>query len=263
MNYNSIIFETHSSTAIITLNRPESFNALDYQLGDDLIAALEACRKDSFIRSVVITGAGKAFCSGGDLKLAKEYIDTEPPEIYRQLTKKLNRIVMDIRSLGLPVIASINGSVGGAGLSLAAACDLRIASSGAKFKQAYTNVGLVPDGAWTLLIPLLTGFGKASELLYLDPVLDAPTALEIGLVNKVVAPGELKDYVLTLADKISRGPTRSYAIAKELMNNSLLTLLERQLELERQGIIRASETEDYIEGIKSFFAKSQPQFKGR
>jgi 2-(1,2-epoxy-1,2-dihydrophenyl)acetyl-CoA isomerase len=262
MNFQTVLFSVQSGTAIITLNRPESHNAINLQLGDDLMAALEACRKDASIRSAIITGAGKAFCSGGDLKAAKEFIGTDPPEPYRQVTKRLNRIILEIRGLAVPVIASINGPVGGAGLSIAAACDLRIASAGAKFRQAYTGLGLVPDGAWTLFVPLLAGYGRASELLLLDPVLDAQQALSLGLVNSVVDPGQLEDYVLSLAGRLSRGPTRAFAIAKELMNHSLLSLLERQLELERLGIVKAAGTEDYIEGIESFFKKKQPQFKG-
>ena len=262
MDLKTVTLKSYNSIAFITLNRPENFNALDFQLGDDLISALEICQKDSTSRVVIITGAGKAFCSGGDLKMAKEYANLEPSEPYRQLTKKLNRIITDIRLLNKPVIAAINGSVGGAGLSIAAACDLRIASINAKFRQAYTNIGLVPDGAWTLLVPSLIGFGKANELLYLDPVFDAKKALEIGLVNNIVEPECLEEFAIQMAEKIAKGPTRSFVIIKNLVNNSLFTFLERQLELERQGIINAAETADYIEGINAFFDKRVPQFTG-
>ncbi|MFZ5631256.1 MAG: enoyl-CoA hydratase/isomerase family protein [Bacillota bacterium] len=263
MEWKTVILRSEDGVATIVLNRPEQFNALDFQLGDDLIAALEACIRDDTVRAVVLTGSGKAFCSGGDLKMAGEFAGDNPSEPYRQLTKRLNRIITEIRSLDKPVIAAINGAVGGAGLSIAAACDLRIASSAARFRQAYTNVGLVPDGGWMLLVPLLIGLGRASELLFLDPVFDAQKALEIGLVNRVVEPGELAGSALEWAGKLAGGPSRSFAIIKNLLNNSLLTLLERQLELERQGIIKAAGTGDYAEGLKAFFEKRAPQFTGR
>lgn len=263
MDLKTVILKFNNGIALITLNRPENFNALDSQLGDGLILALETCQKNLDCKAVVITGAGKSFCSGGDLKMAKQYSNTEPAEPYRQLTKRLNRIITDIRLLNKPVIAAINGSVGGGGLSIAVACDLRIASTTAKFRQAYTNIGLVPDGGWLLLVPLLIGFGKANELLYLDPVFDAKKALEMGLINHLAEPENLEKYAIEIAEKIAKGPTRSFAMIKNLVNNSMLTFLERQLELERQGIINAAETADYIEGINAFFEKRPPHFTGR
>lgn len=263
MQFKTVILKFRYQIALITLNRPDSFNALNFQMGEDLVLALETCQKNSECKAVVITGTGNSFCSGGDLKMVKEYVNTEPEEPYRQLTKSLNRIITDIRLLNKPIIAAINGSVGGAGLSIAAACDLRIASTNAKFRQAYTNIGLVPDGGWMLLIPLLIGFGKANELLYLDPALDAKKALEIGLINDMVEPDDLEKCATDMAQKIAKGPTRSYATIKNLVNNSLLTFLERQLELERQGIIDAAETADYIEGVKAFFDKRPPRFTGK
>ncbi len=263
MEWETVVLNFRDGVATVAMNRPEQYNALDFKLGDDLVEALEYCIKNDGVRAVVLTGTGKAFCSGGDLIMARKSAGTDPSEPFRQLTKRLNRIVADIRSMEKPVVAAINGAVGGAGLSIAAACDLRIASSGAKFRQAYTNVGLVPDGGWTLLVPLLTGFGRASELLFLDPVFDAARALEIGLVNQVVEPAELEPSAGRLAKKLASGSTRSFALAKRLLNNSLLTLLDRQLELERQAIIQAAGTEDYLEGLAAFFEKRDPQFKGK
>lgn len=261
--FKSIIFERLENVAAIRLNRPETFNALDFILGEELIEALESCFDDEEIKAVIITGEGRAFCSGGDLKFFKGYLGTDPAEPFRQLTKLLNRIIMDIRLLSKPIIAAINGSVGGAGMSIAAACDLRIAASSARFRQAYTGVGLVPDGGWTLTVPLLIGFAKATELVLLDPVLDARQALELGLVHQVVEDAELRGVSMEIASRLARGPTKSFAIAKELFNNALLGLLERQLELERAGIVKAAKTADYQEGIKAFFEKRRPGFTGR
>ena len=135
MEWETVLLEIKQNVGIITLNRPDQYNALNFQLGEDLIAALEECRNDSNVRSIILTGTGKAFCSGGDLVMAKGFVDTDPPNPYRQLTKRYNRIITDIRRLEKPVIAAINGVVGGGGYSLALACDLKIASKTAKFKQ--------------------------------------------------------------------------------------------------------------------------------
>jgi len=162
-----------------------------------------------------------------------------------------------------PVIASINGALGGGGFSLAAACDIRIAASSAIFRQAYTSVSLVPDGAWTLMVPMLIGLGKATELVLMDPILSAKQALEIGLVNQVVDDADLQRVTQEIAEKLAKGPTKSFAIAKENLNNAMLGLLERQLELERSGMIKAAKTADYKEGLKAFFEKREPHFTGR
>lgn len=263
MECETVILKREGSIAKVIMNSPESFNAFDFSLGNGLVEAFEACMKDNEIRVVVLTGVGKVFNSGGDLKLAKKSIKTDPSEPFRQLTKSLNRLITDIRRVQKPVIAAINGSVGGGGLSIAAACDLRIASANAKFRQAYTSVGLVPDGAWTLMVPLLIGFGRASELIFLDPVFDAQKALELGLVNKVVEESKFEEEVTKIALKLAAGPTRSFALAKELLNNALLTLLERHLELERQGIVASARSQDYLEGSEAFFAKRPPVFAGK
>jgi 2-(1,2-epoxy-1,2-dihydrophenyl)acetyl-CoA isomerase len=190
-------------------------------------------------------------------------VDDVPGEGIRQLTKRFHFVISGIRRIPKPVIAMINGTVAGGGFSLAVACDLRICASSAKFRQAYTTSGLVPDGAWTLLVPLLIGFGKASELAYLDPVLNAKEALAMGLVNKVVEDGELEQKTRQIALQLARGATLSYAIVKENLNHSLLSLLERTLEIEREGIIKAGKSKDAKEGITAFLERRQPTFCGK
>lgn len=184
-------------------------------------------------------------------------------ETIRQLTKVLNITITGIRRISKPVIAMINGTVAGVGISITAACDLRICDSSAKFRQAYTSIGLAPDGAWALLVPLLIGFSKASELAYMDPVFDAKEALEMGLVNKVVDDIDLETTTRNIALKLAQGPGIAFSIMKENFNNALLELLERQLELERGGIIWAARTWDAKEGIASFIEKRKPSFKGQ
>lgn len=260
MRYDNLIFEKADGVAILRLNRPAAFNALDTGLFEDLVQALEVCAVDEEVKVIVITGEGKAFCAGGDV--AMFHSSPDPGEALRQLTKRLHFAITGIRRIPKPVIAMINGTAAGAGISLAAACDLRICASSVKFRQAYTSIGLVPDGAWTLLVPLLIGFSKAAELVYLDPVFDAKEALAMGLVNQVVEDGELERATREIALKLARGATLSYGIVKGHFNEALLGMLERQLEVERGGLIRAGKTRDAKEGIAAFMEKRKPIFKG-
>jgi len=261
MKYENLIFEKADRVAVLRLNRPAAFNAVTIGLFEDLIKALEVCAADDEVNVMVITGEGKAFCAGGDVAMFNSSPD--PGEAIRQLTKRLHFTISGIRRIPKPVIAMINGTAAGAGISLAAACDLRICASSVKFRQAYTSIGLVPDGAWTLLVPLLIGFDKAAELAYLDPVFDAREALAMGFVNKVVEDGDLERTTREVALKIARGATLSYAIVKENFNEAMLGLLERLLELERGGIIRAGKTKDAREGIAAFMEKRAPRFGGQ
>lgn len=260
MTHENLVFEKSEQVAVIRLNRPDVFNAADIGLFEDLIRALEACTVDDEVKVVVITGNGKAFCAGGDLSMFSAFPD--PGEGIRQLTKRFHFVISGIRRIPKPVIAMINGTAAGGGFSLAVACDLRICASSAKFRQAYTSSGLAPDGAWTLLVPLLVGFGKASELAYLDPVFGAKDALAMGLVNRVVEDGELERETRRIALQLARGATRAQAIVKENLNNAMLGLLERTLEMERDGIIRAGKTRDAREGISAFLERRPPAFSG-
>jgi 2-(1,2-epoxy-1,2-dihydrophenyl)acetyl-CoA isomerase len=263
MQFENILFKKTEQTATITLNRPESYNALNEGLLKDIVRALEICADDGDTRAVILTGAGKAFCSGGDIAAFREEIETNPSDPLRQLTKFLNVCILSIRTLPKPVIAVVNGAVGGAGMSLLAACDLRICASSVRFRQAYTNLGLVPDGAWSLMVGRLIGFNRAQELIFLDPVFNAEQALAWGLVTQVVADGDLQRVAAETAQKLARGATRAYAIAKENLNHAMLDQLERQLERERSGMIRAAKTADYKEGLRAFFEKRPPVFSGK
>lgn len=261
MQLENVILEKSNHIATITLNRPDAFNSFNFDLGNDLVTALESCSDDSDIKVVVITGAGRAFCAGGDLVLFQKSPDIS--NTLRQVIKILNTGIMVMRRMSQPIIASINGAVGAAGMSIAAACDLRICASSVNFKQAYTSVGLVPDGAWTLLIPLLIGLGKASELVLLDPVFNAEKALDIGFVNQVVEDSELKKVTYGTASQLVRGPSLAFTIVKENLNNAMLGFLERQLELERRGMTMVGKTADAREGISAFLEKRKPDFSGR
>ncbi len=263
MNFQNILFDCKGGVATIRLNRPKNFNAINFGLGSDLTRALEICHDDDSIRAIVLTGEGKAFCSGGDLKLFYENMKPYPQDIVRQLVKTFNVIILALRQMPKPVVAVVNGPVGGGGFSLAAACDIRIAARSAIFRQAYTTVSLVPDGAWTLVVPMLIGFGKATELVLLDPILSAQEALEWGLVHRVVDDADLWKEADEIVGKLAAGPTRAFAIAKENLNNAMLGLLYRQLELERSGMIAAAKSDDYREGLAAFFGKRTAAFTGK
>jgi 2-(1,2-epoxy-1,2-dihydrophenyl)acetyl-CoA isomerase len=260
MDFENILFEQSDGVAVIRMNRPKEMNTLNFGLTADLLKALEVCWDDGGIKAVVITGSGRSFCAGGDVAAFNASQDLG--DTTRQMTKSFDPLISGIRRIGKPVVAMINGAAMGAGLSMAAACDLRICASSATFRQAYTSVGLVPDGAWTLFVPLLIGFGRASQLIFTDPVLDAKKAFEIGLVNEVVDDGDLEKITLALAMRLARGPLASYAIAKDNLNRAMLTLLETQLEQERLGIMRAGRTRDAREGLEAMLNRRKPEFKG-
>ena len=258
---NTLIVEKQGSILTIGLNRPESLNALNVEMGDELVSTISKASGDRSIRAVIITGSGKAFCAGGDLQF---FMGWKGPkhEAFGVLTHRLHRIIMDIRHMPKPVIAAINGVASGAGFSLAMACDLRIASVDAKFKQAYTSIGLVPDGGWTISVARQIGMAKTSELLLLDPVLKAEEALTLGLVNKVVPSVELMEQAKQLARQVSSKSLTAFARGKALINQSLGFGLADQLEAERNGIMSAAETSDFVEGISAFLEKRAPEFKG-
>ncbi|MDJ0306648.1 enoyl-CoA hydratase/isomerase family protein [Dehalobacter sp.] len=166
MDFTDVVLTKVGNIAVIKLNRPKAFNSLGFL--EEIIESLEICSDDKEVRAIILTGEGKAFCSGGDLTVAKQY-HSESVTLFRQLTKPLNRVIKELRTIPKPIVAAINGATGGAGLSLAAACDLRIAAASSKFRQSYTTVGLVSDGGWSLTIPMLVGFAKAAEMVFLDP----------------------------------------------------------------------------------------------
>ncbi len=263
MELETVTYAKSDGVATITLNRPKSFNSINLDLGRDLVLALESANDDQNVRAVILTGSGKFFCTGGDLNYFTSYMNTDRSEPFRQVIKNLNIAVMLIRRMPKPVIAMINGAAGGAGVSLAASCDLRICGASVRFRQAYTSIALAGDGGWSLFVPLLVGMGKAMELTLLDPMFGAQEALEWGLVTKVVDDAELEKVSMEIASNLAKGPTYAYALAKENINRSVLVMLESQIELERTGMINASRSDDYPEGIKAFFEKRKAAFTGK
>lgn len=265
MPFESIIFEKSESVATIKFNRPQTFNAFNMSIGMELIEALESCSYDDDVRAVILTAEGKAFCSGGDVSVFKTSIDTQDPsKPIRDLIVPFNKCIYLIRRMPKPVICAINGVASGAGMSFVAACDYRLAAASAKFKQAYTSMGLSGDGAWMLLVPILIGFARATEMVLFDRVIDAKTALEWSLVNRVIEDGKLGEESMKTAVELSRKATKAVGIAKENLNHAMAGMLESQLLFEGEGMVKASMfTKDYREAVKSFLEKRKPEFVGR
>lgn len=255
-----ILTQIDNNVCFITINRPDNYNSIDLATAKELADVVEQCF-DPEIRAVVITGAGKAFCSGGDLAFMQEEGDLS--KVLGDIIKHINRYTADIRRLPKPVIAAVNGVAAGGGFALALACDLRIASARAKFKQAYTSGALVPDGGWSIFAPVILGLSRASEMLFLDPLIDAETALQLGIVNKVVEESSFNEEIKALAFKLAQAPTGAFGEGKALINSILLPNLETHLEKERQGMIRAGKTADAVEGLDAFLNKRSPSFTGK
>lgn len=262
MENKPVTLQIEDAIGIITLNSPGTLNALDFELGNAFVDALEGCAGDE-VRAVVLTGAGKAFSAGGNLKMIDEYAPGNPPVFFRDLSKILNRIITEMRRLPKPIIGAINGAAGGAGMSFALACDLRIMSEKAFLKQAYTGVGVVPDGGWTLTAPLILGFGRACEMAYLDHPIDAQECLRLGMAQKVVPPDKLYDAAMDWARQIASGPSKAFAEIKALLHASMQSQLEVQAELERRALVRVASTHDHREGLSAFLEKRTPKFTGK
>lgn len=264
-SYQTLAVATAGSVCTITLNRPDSLNSLNDQMTADLGAALKQLRRDSEVRCVVLTGAGRAFSSGQDLSdLKKKYADPgHVPHLADDLRRRYNPIVTGLRELEKPVIAAVNGVAAGAGLSLALACDLRIASDKASFIEVFINVGLVPDSGSTYTLPRLVGLGKALELCFTGDRVSAEEALRIGMVNRVVPADRLLPATTELANRLAALPTRAIALTKRLLNRSLTSDLAEQLEAEAFAQETAGLSADHREGVTAFFDKRTPIFQGK
>jgi 2-(1,2-epoxy-1,2-dihydrophenyl)acetyl-CoA isomerase len=253
----TLLHDLDDGVLTLTLNRPESLNAFNRDLLGRLTDALTGDARRPEVRTVVITGAGRGFCTGQDL--AEE--DREGT-IAEAVTRRYNPLIAAVTGLEKPVIAAVNGPAAGAGLALALACDLRIAAAEAVFVTAFTRIGLAADSGICYFLPRLVGLAKAFELLAFSPRIDAAEALRLGLVNRVV-PGEaLRDEVRSLALELARGPTRALGLVKRGLRFGSHATLEETLLLEAQLQEEASRTEDYREGVRAFREKRQPRFQG-
>lgn len=260
----AVLTEVSDGIATVTLNHPDTLNALDTELSNALIEALDATGGDPAVRCVIITGAGRGFSAGADLQEVQRRIDAgeklDPGEILRA---RYNPIVLGITEMPKPVIAAVNGAAAGAGASLALACDLRIASDKAKFLQAFIKIGLIPDSGAHYLLPRLVGYAKAMELALTGDTIAAEQALALGLVNRVVPHDELLAQARAWAEPFASGPTVAYGLTKKAMRfgatNDLAAVLDLEADLQDQAAL----TQDSAEGIASFIQKRPPRFEGK
>ncbi|GIX46318.1 MAG: enoyl-CoA hydratase [Candidatus Tectimicrobiota bacterium] len=262
MAYEKIQLEVRDAIATITLNRPEAFNALDLQLAREFHHAVVTCSEDDSVRVVVITGSGRAFCAGGDVKDFCKHIDAIGAHV-KLLTAEMHAAVSRLVRMPKPTISAVNGVAAGGGMALALAGDLVLAAESARFTMAYTQIGASPDGSSTFFLPRLIGLKRALELTYLNPVLSARDALAWGLVNRVFADDQFAQEVRAIATQLAQGPTVAYGHAKRLLYGSSSETLETQMELEAQAIAACGRTADFREGVFAFAEKRRPTFQGR
>lgn len=256
-----IILEKNGALAVIRLNRPEKYNCFNRTMALELQAALDDCRDDEAIRAVYLTGTGKAFCSGQDLQ---EVTAEDAPSFSTILNEHFNPIILRLRELEKPVVCGVNGVAAGAGANIALACDITVATQSARFIQAFSNIGLVPDSGGTFFLPRLVGLQRATAMMMLGEPVGAVEAAAIGMIYKTFPDESFQEGALALADKLSQMPTCALAMTKRALNYSLLNNdLEKQLTLEQQLQSAAGKTEDYQEGVRAFLEKRKPVFKGK
>ncbi len=259
MAFQYLKFELQEGVCTITLNRPDVYNALNDEITFELQDAWKMAAKDEAVRVVVLTGEGKAFCSGQDLKASagqkRSFMDS--------LHKRYNPIVRAMRNLPKPIICRLNGVAAGAGCSLALACDQIVASEEATLIEVFINIGLVPDSGSSYFLPRLVGSAKAFELCTMGNKVKAKEALEIGLVNKVVPAGELDASVKEYTDYFAKAPTKAIGIIKKMLNKSTTATLDDMLDYEAYSQETAGATHDHQEGVKAFLEKRKPVFLGK
>jgi 2-(1,2-epoxy-1,2-dihydrophenyl)acetyl-CoA isomerase len=264
MAYEQISVARENSVAWITLNRPDRLNALTATMSHELEEAFGDAGGDEAVRCVVLTGAGQGFCAGQDLtEFEAAYSAGERPDIAEHLRTSYHRMIPVVVRTPKPVIAAINGVAAGAGLSLALACDLRVASEEARFTQAFVKIGLIPDSGGSYLLPRTVGHPKALELSITGDLIDAKAALEMGLANRVVAAGSFRDEVAALANRLASLPTRAIASTKALFQRSLDLSLDEALDHEAMAQAEMGRTQDHLEGVNAFVEKREPRFEGR
>jgi 2-(1,2-epoxy-1,2-dihydrophenyl)acetyl-CoA isomerase len=268
MPYETLLYEVDQGVATITLNRPAVLNAISPQMIEELQAALSMVKDDASVRAVVLTGAGRGFCSGADLKARQRVKPSEsPPDASKagaeRLRRTFNPLILAIRTIEKPFIAAVNGVAAGAGCNLALACDIVVASDEARFGNVFARIGLIPDCGGHFFLPRLVGFHKAAELMFTGDIIGAHEAERLGLINRVVPHVELVKHTRELSERLARGPTRAIGLCKRTMNVGLTADLAAVLDAEAEGQGLASQTEDHWEGVQAFLEKGPAHFLGK
>jgi 2-(1,2-epoxy-1,2-dihydrophenyl)acetyl-CoA isomerase len=256
-----VLFDVRDNVAHITLSRRQSGNALDLEMAEQLMAAALRCEADQSVRAVLLKGAGKSFCAGGDVKVFAA--QKQLPHYLREITSYLHLAVSRFARLDAPVIAAVQGSAAGGGFSLAISCDLVIAAESATFLMAYTKIGMAPDGGSTYFLPRLVGLKRAMELTLTNRVLSAREACDWGIVTEVVPAENLAARAESLARSLAQGATSAFGSAKRLLHGGWNQTLETQMELESRAIAEAGGTADGQEGIRAFLEKRKAGFTGK
>jgi 2-(1,2-epoxy-1,2-dihydrophenyl)acetyl-CoA isomerase len=263
---NTIRIEIDGEIGTLTLDRPDAFNAMSPEMIGEMIVAFGWLADQAPLRSLIVTGSGKAFCAGGDVTWFRKGVESDEidlPSDVRRGAEALHQAIIDLRRIPYPVVAAINGPAAGAGFSLALACDMRISSSAAFFAPAYGRIGASPDGGMTYFLPRVVGPSKALEILLEDPNMTAAEAQELGLVREVVEPDELMSSARALADELAKKAPHYVRMAKLLCGVSIENSINDHLQLERHGIADSMATEDLRNGVETFFSGGTPEFHGR
>lgn len=261
-DFETLEFSKNNGVATIRLNRPDAANGINLDVAKELLSVAIACDDDPEVRAILLTGNGKVFCAGGDLKSFSPTAGN-PSTKLKELTAIFHAAVSRFARMDAPLVIAVNGAAAGAGFSLAVTGDYVISADTASYTMAYSMVGLCPDGSSSYFLPRLIGMRKTQELMITNRTLSAEEALEWGAINRVVAKDELETEALALAEKLASGPTRSYGMIKKLLQASFNNGLETQMEMESSGIAAMSLTEDGQEGILAFIERRKPDFKGR
>jgi 2-(1,2-epoxy-1,2-dihydrophenyl)acetyl-CoA isomerase len=262
MSYEHLIWEQDGGVGRITLNRPQTLNAWHADFGQELRRVIEVDAAAPSVRAVLVTGAGRGFSSGADLRAGFEVADDGMPDIAKELNGTYHPIIVGVRRLEKPVVAAVNGPAVGIGASLAFACDLVLAAESAYFGLAFVNIGLMPDGGSTLFVPAAVGKARAFQMALLGERVEATRALDWGLVNFVHPDDRLLDEASALVERLAAGPTRSYAGSKQALNRMLYPDLDGQLSLEAELQHGLARTRDFQEGALAFLEKREPAFEG-
>ncbi|MBK9155244.1 MAG: enoyl-CoA hydratase/isomerase family protein [Chloracidobacterium sp.] len=264
MSFDTVNYSFNGSVATVQMNRPEALNALSLQLSLDLRAAIEKAREDG-ARAVILTGSGRAFCSGGDLREMRAMGEKEGniEAFLDSPLKSLHDVILLIRETPVPFIAAVNGVCAGAGTNFALACDLVLAADDASFNEAFVRIGLSPDCGGSFFLPRVVGEKIATELFMTGGTIDAKRAAELGMINRVVPAADLLDEAGKLAAQLAAGPTGSYGRIKRMMNATFSNDLRSQLDLEAQCQLESGKAADFKEGVNAFFEKRPPKFTGK